>query len=319
MSVQPIQNVFNPFFETGVNHKPKTLAKKYYETIQKISQEMGIQEKVRLYSSNLFSQSCQSKKNSSLKAHVIRLDPSFFIDPQDVPKEFIIYSMQDTRIQDENFINDFIKWLKEYFKSDALTPEKFDKTERIYLILFLFRASRPELLEKLRRFIIVHELAHFLPYDQAVRLAFQRDIGFATIKSFSCTFTAAYAALYFLRRYKLAYLGKVLSTTTLAAGLVIGLASLKRSMAPVIVKYFHQRRKVEFYCDASAVRTLQDKEGGLYYLNTHMAWKEKMMTDTSTQGLFIDPLRDNPEYWTHPTTADRISRLEKMEATPYIL
>ncbi len=130
----------------------------------------------------------------------MQLNLSFLIDPRDVPDKFLIKGLEDPRIRNEKFFRSFTAWVDSYFCTKQKKDLVHNKNERDGLILFLYQASKPELLEKNRKFTIVHEMAHLLHHHQSDREKII-DNGYACsnlLKDAALAVTAAITGTYFL-------------------------------------------------------------------------------------------------------------------------
>lgn len=314
MSVKNNANTNNfefKFSREDLDFKPTILRLKYKSMVEKYTSAMGFNETVTICKTNKFYSTAESHLSvETFKGTIknaIALDASYFIDPKDVPSGFIIHSMDDERINDEAFINGFINWLSKYFELGALKPENITKKEKVDLILFLFKASNPDLMEKDRGFTLAREAAHLL-CQHTEKNNYKHGLLFLSglLKSALLAGVVGVGGNYLLPK-KNSYLKGIGSALL---GLGVGSAYAFSSLPSVTLSFYHQERQDELEADSIAVNTLKDKSGAIYHLTAHKEWSAKKALSESTASAFSP---SKPEFDSHPSDDERIKNIEDMK------
>lgn len=281
--------------------RPYRCREHYISYIDAIAKKIGLKEKVELEFYETFRDHCNvqyTPKNGS--QHVIKLNLSFLVSAKDVPKPFLLQSMNDPKIYQKSFMKQVVSWINRHFGIEH-DSSQLDPKEKEGIVLLLFRANQPQLLEKSRKWEIVQLMASFrLEHGKA-----RRQFHTAGVKTvWRCTlfaisiFAGNYAVGYVTQSSAPFHPATIFSLVCMAAGI---------SLVSNTCLFSETCKNQAFESDAFAVKALQQKSGALYCLQTRMSWKQKLHPDQEDEpGDALLGLTFNP------TASQRITEIQKL-------
>ncbi len=115
---------------------------------------MGLKNKVELR----IRRCCENASANSRQSRV-NVPSWFLFKPEDIPLQFRISSIDDPRLDDENFLASFGRWIEGTLAQAGLEPVGcvHDSLVLQQVVLLL---RHPELFEKAKSFVLAHELSH---------------------------------------------------------------------------------------------------------------------------------------------------------------
>ena len=239
------------------------------------------------------------------------INPLELIDLQKIPSQFHITDIEDPRLNDDEFLAEFVSWLSSYLKMDGLSLQNLSSAEKKEIICLLRLTRNPQMFEKAIEAGIYHELAHIFfkhPLNQPYELTYQ-----ATLKLLGSIFLTGMMLTYFARK-NYSFLRRALIT-------LLGTGGAALASACLTIRAWNISQKQEFEADEKACNAFQDTSGSIYYFDTknkHLdielkKWKTNFKGSEFMKkiGEIILPflLRYPP---THPSDKARAENLQKL-------
>lgn len=261
----------------------------YREFIDTSAKQIGLEQAV-LHIDKTLPDTCSARpvNHGSTLKNVVQIDLTFLIKAKDIPKRFIIKSPDDRRIREEKFTREVIDWINAYFKNEQLSyPLK--KIRKISLMLMLYRAKDPELLEKAREWEIMHELGHLRLNHVQTRASF-----------------------HFENIFKMATLS-VIASASIPSFIYMGINPFFSVINLPLLRYTwyastrdeaELSREHEYQADAFSVKFLKDKTGAVHYFQTKLSFVNTLFPDKETE--IVDPSNS------HPPLKGRLKQVEKI-------
>jgi hypothetical protein len=100
----------------------------------------------------------QAYKSRVSRSGGIDINVFSLLKAEDIPLKFRVANDNDLKLWDDNFLQDFIKWVKEYLR---ITSSVFlDTSVKLSVRNFLLMINNPELFKASKLFLLAHECAH---------------------------------------------------------------------------------------------------------------------------------------------------------------
>jgi hypothetical protein len=230
--------------------------------------------------------------------------PSYFLfKSEDIPAQFKIQDINDPRLDDDDFLKNFAEWMNAVNRKYHL-PE-IDVTRDLYSLKeFLISLRNPDLFEKMKDFLIGHELNHAADENRSVFMALENQ-EYTELLTIGVIIGAAILLLS-LGLIPFVSLPIVLSLAALGVTMFgASFITLRHGLAKCV--------EIEEKCDMGAVKTLKDANGGIYHFENSCLTRLNLRKNKSSGFQHIDEKGNNiHDHW-HPHSSTRIAYLKQWQ------
>src|ERR1043165_7510643 len=190
---------------------------------------------------------------SNSKKKIIGIPSWFLLKQEDIPPRFLVDDVNDPRLTNDQFLNEFSNWINDTLKDSGLASVCRQASPRDLQNIILLLRDR-EQFEKSKDFTLAHESAHLL-YEE------QRTLPLGLI---ILGIIAAVVSLIVIP-----FLGLTVGLLGLGAGIVIGLVGYHR-----LSELSDMEKKKQ--ADLDAVKMLGTAEGGIYDFETELMMNRRV-------------------------------------------
>ena len=233
---------------------------------------------------------------------MIELPTWYLFKHEDIPSRFLIQDINDPRLVDERFLEEFSNWINDKLTEGGLSSIRRSSTPSDIQRLILLLRDR-DLFEKTKDFTIGHELGH-IAYSKEKYLW----VGVMTAGIIGLTLSLLLAPIIALAMSSvLAVAGSAFAITGIAAGIFsAGLYCLPK------LSGLEQEKKA----DLDSVKMLKDATGGIYNFETHMMFNRRIRLQDSQNESKYDEKGNNLRDKKHPLLSDRVAYLQHWQFQP---
>lgn len=241
--------------------------------------------------------------HAKLSSRSIHLPSWFLFKYEDIPARFLINDMNDPRLVNPVFLNEFAGWINGKISEMGLTsfcrPADHGALQRVIKLL-----RDPILYEKGKDFVIGHELAH-LAHSQEGFLAKAYEtmsIGGIMVGIFTLILAVSITPVVHL------------TITVGVAGIAIAITGGSalawfNQAKPANLSEIEEEKKA----DLDSVRMLNDAEGGIYYFQSSIAHHLALRRSQPAMRRDIDERGNNLNDKDHPPLTDRVAYLTQWQ------
>lgn len=222
--------------------------------------------------------------HADCKTKTIALPSWVLLKHEDIPSRFLIDDVNDPRLFNERFLDEFADWINEKLKDSDLFMGRPDSSTGLLQKLILLLRD-PDLFEKSKDFILGHELGHML-YNNERKLF----LGVITVGIIALCLSLL--AIPFVN-LAIGLIGATIAIVIVAAGF-----SRLPSLPPI---------EQEKQADRESFAMLGDVRGGIYYFETELMVNRRL--HSLEESSKFDEKGNHRHYTTHPRLTDRVAYL----------
>ncbi len=225
--------------------------------------------------------------HADCKNKMIALPSWILLKYEDIPARFLIDDVNDPRLFNESFLDEFAAWIDEKLKDSGLFLRRPDSSTGLLQKLILLLRDR-DLFEKSKDFILGHELGHMV-YNN------ERKFSLGVITAGIIALCLSLLAIPFLNLF-VGLIGAGIAIVILSAG-------IRRlpSLSPV---------EQEKQADCEALSKLKDARGGIYYFDTELKVNQRLHSLGEPD---FDANGNRLHNTTHPALTDRLDYLSRWQ------
>ncbi len=246
---------------------------------------------------------------AKLQKNRIQLPPWFLFKYDDIPLHLRVTDVNDPRLTDQNFLNEFAAWMNGKITEFGLTslcrPDDFG---RLQATIKMFR--NPELFEKSKDFTLGHELAHLAHSQEGQNAKLMQAIH----DTASIGGMMAGVFLLFLAVSVLPIVHVTLTVGIAAVAVAITIGGLAVWLNKPELPSSPSAIEEEKLADMDAAKMLGDAEGGIYYFENDLIHNLAIRRGAASRERNIDAHGNNLKDKDHPKLSDRVQYLRSWQA-----
>jgi hypothetical protein len=264
--------------------------------IQSLEGQMGVKKRVHLGFCEFNESPC-----AIFPTNIVKIPAWFLFKYDDIPQRFQIATMDDPRLTDPRFLNEFSDWMNEKLFEAGLSSVVRPIHHGVLQIVIKLMHD-PDLYEKSKDFVLGHELAH-LDHDQT---QLQASLSLLGITGGIFLFSLALAIIPFVQL--------TISVTVIAVAVIVSISSvlgwMNKGGLPVSLPSVEEEKK----CDLDSVKALQDANGGIYWFETYRRHNLAFRRQNSASAQDIDAWGNDLNDKKHPPWTERIAYLREWQS-----
>ncbi len=247
--------------------------------------------------------------SAKLQKNRIQLPPWFLFKYDDIPPHLRVADVNDPRLTDQIFLNEFATWINSKITESGLTticrPADFGRLQHI---IKMFR--NPELFEKSKDFTLGHELAHLAHAQKGNDAKLMNAIH----DTASIGGMMAGVFLLFLAVSVVPIVHVTLTVGIAAVAVAITIGGLAVWLNKPDLPPSPSAIEEEKLADLDAAKMLGAVEGGIYFFENELIHNLAIRRSVASQERNIDALGNNLKDKDHPKLSDRVQYLRRWQA-----